>query len=146
MGTVRPKTQSLRLCNLRTKRYDLANCSYCAICHRIGNGNLRKFPAIYHGTIVALTQTTYKQETVGTVRPKTQSLRLCNLRTKRYDLANCSYCAISKRIGNANSRKFPAIYHGTIVALMQTTYEQDAVGIGRPKTQTLRLCNQRTKR
>ena len=53
---------------------------------------------------------------------------------------------LAYRIGNGNSRKFPAIYHGTIVALMQTTYEQDAVGIGRPKTQTLRLCNQRTKR
>ena len=36
-------------------------------------------------------------------------------------------------------------HHGTIVALMQTTYEQEAVGIGRPKTQTLRLCNQHTK-
>ena len=29
---------------------------------------------------------------------------------------------------------------------MQTTYEHEAVGMGKPKPQTLRLCNQRTKR
>ena len=27
---------------------------------------------------------------------------------------------------------------------MQTTYEKEAVGMGRPKMQTLRLCKQRT--
>ena len=29
---------------------------------------------------------------------------------------------------------------------MQTTYEQEAEGMGRPKTQTLRLYNKRKKR
>ena len=44
----------------------------------------------YDGTIVALMQTTYEKEAVGMGRPKTQTLRLCNQRTKRYELANCS--------------------------------------------------------
>ena len=44
----------------------------------------------YDGTIVALMQTTYEKEAVGMGWPKTQTLRLCNQRTKRYELANCS--------------------------------------------------------
>ena len=44
----------------------------------------------YDGTIVALMQTTYEKEAEGMGRPKTQTLRLCNQRTKRYELANCS--------------------------------------------------------
>ena len=36
-----------------------------------------------------------EQEAVGMGRPKTQTLRLCNQRTKRYELANCSSCTIT---------------------------------------------------
>ena len=39
-------------------------------------------------------QTTYDQETEGMGWPKMQFLRLCNQRTKRYELANCSSCNI----------------------------------------------------
>ena len=49
----------------------------------------------YHRTIVALIQTTYEQEAVGMGRPKTLTLRLCNQRTKRYELGNCSSCTIA---------------------------------------------------
>ena len=56
----------------------------------------------------------------------------------------------SYNVGNGNSRKFAQIhgkpYSRTIVALMQTTYEEEAVGMGSPKRQTFRLLNERTKR
>ena len=50
---------------------------------------------ILDGKIVALIQTTYEQEAVGMGRPKTQTLPLCNQRTKQYELANCSSCIIA---------------------------------------------------
>ena len=40
-------------------------------------------------------QTTYEQEAEGMRWPKMQLLRLCNQRTKRYELANCSSCTIA---------------------------------------------------
>ena len=77
----------------------------------------------------------------------TQTLRLCNQHTKRYELQKL-FLLHHRRIESAMEiRQIPCKPHrGTIVALMQTTYEQEAVGMGRPKTQTLRLCNQHTKR
>ena len=61
-----------------------------------GNGNSHKFRAKhYTRTILALMQTTYEQEAVGMGRPKSQSLRLCNQRTKRFELANCSASTIA---------------------------------------------------
>ena len=39
--------------------------------------------------------TIYEQEAVGMGRPQTQALRLCNQRTKRFDLGNCSSCTIA---------------------------------------------------
>ena len=37
----------------------------------------------------------YEQEAVGMGRPKTQTMRLCNQRTKRYELGNYSSCTIA---------------------------------------------------
>ena len=89
-----PKTQSLRLCNQRTKRYELANCSSCTIAAKYRQWKFAQIPGKpYNGTIVSLMQTTYEQEAVGLGRPKTQSLRLCNQPTKRYELANWNICA-----------------------------------------------------
>ena len=101
----------------------------------------------YTRTIVALMQTTYEQEAVGMGSPKTHTLRLCNQRTKRYESVNRSTSTVAVLY---RQWKFAQIlgkpYPRRIVALMQTTYEQEAVGMGSPKTHTLRLCNQRTKR
>ena len=144
----RPKTQTLRLCNHRTKRCELANWSGSTIDVYCLQWKFAHFPGnLYPGTIVALMQTTYEQEAEGMRRPKTQTLRLCNHRTKRCELANWSGSTIAVYCLQWKFAHFPGnLYPATIVALMQTTYEQEAEGMRRPKTQTLRLYNQRTKR
>ena len=87
----RPKTQTLGLCNQRTKRYELANCSSCTIAVYCRQWKFVQIPCKpYDGTIVALMQTLYEKEAVGMGRRKNHTLRLCNQRTKRYELANCS--------------------------------------------------------
>ena len=49
-------------------------------------------------------------------RPKTQTLRLCNQRTKRYELANCSSCTIAVQYRQCKFAQIPCkSYHGTIV-------------------------------
>ena len=100
-----------------------------------------------HGAIVALMQTTYEQVTEELRRPKTLTLRLCNQRTRRYELANWSATTIAVQRRYWKFAQIPCkTYKGTIVALIQTAHEKEAEGMRRPKTLTLRLCNERTKR
>ena len=148
VGMASPKTQTLRLCNQRTERYELANPSASTIAVLYRQWKFAQIPGKpYTRTIVALMQTTYEQEAVGMGSPKTQTLRLCNQRTERYELANRSASTIAVLYRQWKFAQIPGKpYTRTIVALMQTTYEQEAVGMGSPKTQTLRLCNQRTER
>ena len=143
-----PKTQTHRLCNQRTKRYVLANRSASTIAVLYRQWKFAQIPGKpYPRTIVALMQTPYKQEAVGMGSTETQTLRLCNQRTKRYELANHSASTIAVLYRQWKFAQIPSKpYPRTIVALMQTPYSQEAAGMGRPKTQTLRLCNQRTKR
>ena len=47
------------------------------------------------GTLVALMQITYEQQAEKMGWPKTQTIRLCYQRTKRYELANCYSCTIA---------------------------------------------------
>ena len=104
-----------------------------------------QFPGkVYTGTIVALMQITYEQEAEGMRRPKTQTLRLCNHAQSGASLQIGPQPPSPYIAGNGNSRNFPSNY--TPEQYLQTTYEQEAVGMGSPKTQHLRLCNQRTKR
>ena len=114
----------------------------------IGNGNSCKIPCKpYARTIVALIQSSYEQEAVGMRSTKTQTPRLCNQRTKRNELANRSASTIGVQYRRWKFVQIPCKpYARTIVALMQCTYEEEAVGMGSPKTQTLHLCNQPTKR
>ena len=148
MGMGSPKTQTLRLCNQRTKRYRPANPSASTIAVLYRQLKFAQIPCKpYPRTIVTLMQTTYEKEAVGMESPKTQTLCLCNKRTKRYELANRSASTIAVLFRQWKFAQIPGNpYSRTIVALMQTIYEQEAVGMGSPKTQTLRLCKQRTKR
>ena len=101
----------------------------------------------YPRTIVALMQTTYKQEAVGMGRPKNASLPFVQSTHKAVRACKL-FLLLHRRIVSAMEIRVNSLQTRarTIVALMQTTYEQEAVGMGRPKTQPLRLCNQRTKR
>ena len=105
----------------------------------IGNGNSCKIPCKpYARTIVALIQSSYEQEAVGMRSTKTQTPRLCNQRTKRNELANRSASTIGVQYRRWKFVQIPCKpYARTIVALMQCTYEEEAVGIGSPKTQSL---------
>ena len=133
-GMWRPKTQTLRLCNQRTKRCELVNWSATTIAVQFRQWKLPQFPGnLYPGTIVALMQTTYEQEAAGMRRPKAQTLRLCNQRTKRCELANWTATTIAVQCRQWEFAQFAGnLYPGTIVALMQTTYEQEAEGMKRP--------------
>ena len=68
---------------------------------------------------------------MGMGSPKRQTHRWCNQRIMRYEVANwtATFSAVKCRLW-----KFAQIpgktYPGTKVALMQTTYEQEAVGMG----------------
>ena len=148
MGMSSPKTQTLRLCNQRTKRYEPANRSASTVAVSYRQWKFAQIPGKpYPRTIVALMQTTYEQEAVGMGSTKTQILRLCNQCTKRYEPSNRSASTVAVLYRQWKFAQIPGkLYPRTIVALMQTTYEQEAVGMGSPNTQTLRLCNQRTKR
>ena len=148
VGMWSPKTQTLLLCNQCTKRYELANRSPSTIAVLYRHWKFAQIPGkTYPRTIVALMQTPYEQEAVGMGSPKTQTLGLCNQCTKRYELAVRSASTISELYRQWIFAQIPGkTYPRTIVALMQTTNEQEAVGMGSPKTQTLGLCNQRTKR
>ena len=144
----RTKTQTLRLCNQRTKRYELANCSSCTIAAQCRPCKFAQIPCkSYHGTIVC-TNANYilarscengEDENANPlfVQSTHKAVRACKLFLLHHRLIMQSMEIRS------NSRK---PYHGTIAALMQSSYKQEAVGMGRTKTQTLRLCNHRTKR
>ena len=148
VGIGSQKTQTLRLCNQPTKRYELANRSASTIGVQYRRWKFVQIPfKPYARIIVALMQSTYEQEAVGIGSPKTQTLRLCNQPTKRYEVANRSATTISVHYRQWKFVQIPCKpYARTIVALMQSTYEQEAVGMGSTKTQTPSLCNQRTKR
>ena len=94
--------QTLRLCNHRTKRYELANCSYSPSPYNAGNGNSRKFPA----------------------NPTTeQRLHECKLHMRRklweWGGQKCkpSVCAISAQSGT--SSQIVHIHHRRIMLAME---------------------------
>ena len=136
--------QTLRLCNQRTKRYELANCSYSPSPYNAGNGNSRKFRQnlprnnCCTNANYILEGSCANGEAKNANPPFVQSAHKA-VRARKLFLLHHRRIMSAMEI-RANS------YHGTIAALLQTTYEKEAVGMGRPKMQTLRLCNQLTKR
>ena len=148
MGIENPKMQSLFWCNKCTGRYGLQITRFHAPCLQ-PRMEIRETSKLSKTMVLpfAPKQCLHQKVAMGIEKPKMQLLSRGNKRSGCYDPANNPVSCSAYRAENGNLENFEAAKNnGTAFARKQILYQNVALGMEKPKMQSLSRCNKRSGR